>query len=273
MMFQSVAIALGTVLVSTNWAFADTAKTKHDLFGPIKSVTTKTQSYVQTESYDRNGRLTEATINLTHGNTTTHYLFRYHDQGDLLEELAHDSNGQLIYRKQFAYAKDSTGRVTASVAASDKGEIQHVEFFFYDRFGNMAEQLLFHDATVHRSLYDVLGRLIYSARFSKGALFSELIRQYDEAGRVAQLISYAADGTMTAKIVNDYDAAGVLVRATSCKFSQGGQRTWITDYEYDGMGNWTKEVTSEETPGPVEAGSTSSTVQERNIEYYADREN
>ncbi len=273
MMFQSVAIALGTVLVSTNWAFADTAKTKHDLFGPIKSVTTKTQSYVQTESYDRNGRLTEATINLTHGNTTTHYLFRYHDQGDLLEELAHDSNGQLIYRKQFAYAKDSIGRVTASVAASDKGEIQHVEFFFYDRFGNMAEQLLFHDATVHRSLYDVLGRLIYSARFSKGALFSELIRQYDEAGRVAQLISYAADGTMTAKIVNDYDAAGVLVRATSRKFSQGGQRTWITDYEYDGMGNWTKEVTSEETPGPVEAGSTSSTVQERNIEYYADREN
>jgi hypothetical protein len=255
-------------------AIAETIRARNELIGPVRTVTTKTYGQSGTETYDRSGNLVEAVIDLAHTNTSTHYLFHHDHEGHPLEEIALDPGGNLIYRKRFAYARDSQGRETASVAVSDDGEFLYAEFSFYDRSGNLAEQFLVRDTTIHRTLLDVLGRVVYSARYNKGALFSELRYRYDEQGRLKELISYNAEGTITGRVMNEHDEAGRRVRATTEQFHAGGSRTWITGYEYDERGNWIRELTSEEPPASQETGAERTyTVQERIIEYYEPRDN
>lgn len=271
MLLRLVAVILASVLVCTYGAagFAETTRTKNELIGPVRTVTTKAHGNSEIETYDQAGNLVETIIYVAHWDTSTRYTFTRDQQGNLQEEIALDTSGKLIYRSRFAYARDSHGRETAYVAVSDDGEFLHVEFSMYDRFGNLSEQLLVHDTTTQRSLFDVLGRVIYSARYSKGELFSELRHGYDEWGRLKELISYNAEGAMTGKVVNEYDEAGRRVRATIEKFHGSEKRKWISTYDYDGMGNWIKELTSEEPSTSQDAGSARTyTVQERVIEYY-----
>jgi len=82
-------------------------------------------------------------------------------------------------------------------------------------------------------------------------LSSELRLGYDEWGRLKELISYSADGAMTGKkVVNEYDKAGRRVRVTTEKFYAGSRSTWITTYEFDGLGNWVKELINEDLLRP-----------------------
>lgn len=270
MLLRLVGIALLAILLCTsNDAVAKTARKENSLIGPVRTVTTKAQGRSETETYDQAGNLIEASIDLEHENTSTRYLFHHDQQGNLQEEIAVDTGGKLLYRKRFAYAWDSDGRETASVAVSDNGEFHYAEFSLYDRFGNISEQFLVRDTTAHRSLFDVLGRVIYSARYSKWQLFSEMRHGYDERGRLKELISYNAEGAVTGKVVNEHDETGRRVRATTEKFHANNKRTWVTTYEYDGMGNWIKEATPEEPTTSQEAGTAQTyTVQKRVIEYY-----
>src|SRR5262249_20830194 len=118
-------------------------------------------------------------------------------------------------------------------------------------------------------LFDVFGRRIYSARYSKGALFSELKHQYDGQGRLQELVSYNAQGAMTGRVTNEYDTVGRRVRATTETFGEDQRRKWITTYEYDDMGNWTREMTSEHSStSQLSTAATVPIVQERAIQYY-----
>ncbi len=245
MLLRLFTISLATVLACTysTAGLAETIRTKNEFIGPVRTVTIKAYGLSQTDTYDQAGNLVEAVIDLAHGDTSTRHVFTHDQQGNLQEEIAIDKSGKLLYRKRFAYAQDSQGRETASVAASDDGEFLYAEFSLYDRFGNLSEELLVHDTTAHRSLFDVLGRVVYSSRYNKRELSGELRHGYDEAGR--------------------------RVRVTTEKFHAGSRSTWITTYEFDGMGNWVKERTSEEPPASQEAGpARTQTVQERIIEYY-----
>jgi hypothetical protein len=271
MLFRLVLMILTTVSASL-WesvGFAETTRTKNELTGPVRSVTVKALGHSATETYDRAGHLIEAMIDLTHMNTATYSLFQYNQEGQLQEELALDPSGKLMYRKRVAHVRDSDGHNTGSVTAADDGSFQHAEFSLYDQRGYLWEQLWVNNSTAYKSLFDVLGRRIYSARYSKGTVFSELRYRYDEQGRLQELVSYNAQGAVTGRASNAYDHLGRCVRATTETFVDAQQRQWITTYEYDEMGNWIKELTSE-LPSTSQNPTTSTgpLVQERIIEYY-----
>ncbi|HXC68235.1 MAG TPA: hypothetical protein VN638_12495 [Nitrospiraceae bacterium] len=271
MLLRLVPITLATILVCTHSTagLAETIRTKNEFIGPVRTVTVKAYGLSQTDTYDQAGNLLEAIIDLAHGDTSTRYLFTHDQQGNLQEEFAIDKSGKLLYQKRFAYAQDSHGRETASVTTSHDGEFLYAEFSLYDRFGNLSEELLVHDTTAHRSLFDVLGRVVYSSRYNKRELSSELKHGYDEWGRLKELISYSSDGTLTGRVVNEYDEAGRRVRVTTEKFYAGLRSKWITTYEFDRMGNWVKELTSEEPPASQESGPARTyAVRERVIQYY-----
>jgi hypothetical protein len=254
---------------------AETTRATHDLIGPVRSVTIKKLGYSATENYDRAGHLIEAVINMAHANTATYSLFRYDQAGHLQEELVLDPSGRLIFRKRNVYAQDEEGRDSASVTISENGGFQHAEFSLYDQRGHLAEQLWVDDSIAYKSLFDVFGRRIYSARYRKGELFSELKHQYDAWGRLHELVIYNGHGTMAGRVANDYDDRGRRVRATTEAFGQDHQQKWITTYEYDDMGNWIKEVTAEHS-SPSSPNATASAlplVQERLIQYYHLTEN
>jgi hypothetical protein len=70
-------------------------------------------------------------------------------------------------------------------------------------------------------------------------------------------------------VTNDYDEAGKRTRSTTQTFGGARPRTWVTTYEYDSVGNWIKEQTSEQSPSPQTiTSSTVPIVEERTIQYY-----
>ena len=117
MLLRLVAIGLLATLTfaSDATASSETARDKNNLIGLVRTVTTKAQGLLQTETYDFAGRLTEAAIYQEHFNISTSYVFTYDQHGRLREEIAYDDARTLIYRKLFAYAYDSAGRETAVV--------------------------------------------------------------------------------------------------------------------------------------------------------------
>ncbi len=271
MIFRLVSAILVTISVS-HWhtvGFAETARVKNDLIGPVLSVTVKKSGYSITETYDRAGHLIDAVLDLSHANTATHSHFRYDRDGHLEEELALDPSGRHIFRKRSIYARDPEGRNTASVTVSDDGRFQNAEFSLYDQRGHLWEQLWVNSTTAYKTLFDVRGNRIYSAYYSKGALLNELKHRYDVLGRLDELVSYDDHGIVTARVTNDYDEAGKCTRSTTQTFGGARPRTWVTTYEYDSVGNWIKEQTSEQSPSPQTiTSSTVPIVEERTIQYY-----
>jgi hypothetical protein len=253
--------------------FAEATRITNDLVGPVRSVIIKKLGYSTTETYDRDGHLIEAVIDVAHANTATYSLFQYDQDGHLQEELTLDPSGRLMFRKRVLYARDSEGRDTASVTTSENGGFQHAEFSLYDQRGHLWEQLWVNHSVTHKSLFDVLGRRIYSARYSKGELFSELKHRYDVQGRLHEIVIYNAQGVQAGRVANDYDEMGRRVRATTETFGKDQPQRWITTYEYDDMGNWIKELTAEQSPSQKTTTSPLPIVQERQIQYYNLAEN
>jgi len=267
--FVSILLAIVMGIVWETAGIAETTRTTNELLGPVRSVTIKKLGYSTRETYDRAGHLIEAVIDIAHANTSTYSLFRYDQDGHLQEELALDPSGRLMFRKQVVYAHDSQGRDTASVTTSENGGFQHAEFSLYDQRGHLSEQLWVNDSIAYKSLFDVFGRRIYSARYRKGELFSELKHQYDAWGRLHELVIYNAEGTVAGRVANDYDDMGRRVRATTETFGSDRRQKWITTYEYDDMGNWIKELTAEQSsPSQNATASALPLVQERLIQYY-----
>lgn len=271
MLLRLAAMALGTTLVCAYniAALAEDSRTKNDLVGPVRTVTTTAQGHSHTEIYDEAGHLIRALIFIAHENSTTRYEFVHDQQGTLRGEVASNLDGSPIYRKRFAYSHDSQGRETAAVAASEEGELNHAHFTTYDRQGNISETLFVSGTTAQRNLFDLLGHIIYSAHFQRGEIFSEVRHAYDNEGRLQELTSYNAEGTMTGSLVHEYDASGNRVRTTTETFHAGNSSKWVTTFEYDARGNWIKEFMLDVTStSDAPQGARIHTVQERAIEYY-----
>ena len=274
MPFHLVALGLFVFLMGVSDAGASgrTARDKDDLIGPVRSVVTMTPGFSESETYDRTGRLIEAVTYEQRGNSSTRYVFTYDERGALQEELAYEAGLTLLYHKQFAYAQDSSGRQTAVVAAYRDGEFHDAEFSTYDRSGRLSETLHTDGTLASRNLFDVLGRILYSARYRDGQLLGELAWTYDGQGRWLALTSYDPGGAVTGKVVHEYDVTGRRSRTTTEQFRADRPGRWITTYEYDGAGNWIKEQTVKEAGTPAEADMTvSPAARMRVIDYYDTR--
>lgn len=273
MLLGRVAIGLLAIILCASPAAAGkTAREKNGLIGPVRSVVTLAPGLSQTETYDRAGHLIEAIIYLQDENSSTRYVFTYGQRGEQQGELAYDAGGTMLYRKLFAYAQDLTGRETALVAASEEGEFHHAEFSIYDRAGNVSETIQTDGTAASRNLFDVLGRLLYSGRYREGRLLGELAWTYAADGRLMALTSYSPDGAVTGTILHEYDELGRRVRTTTETIQHGTTNRWITLYEYDGAGNWIKEVTRKQASQPSDIGTDSNQiVQERLIDYDDER--
>lgn len=268
----AIGLLASLLFASASAAFGKTAREKHDLIGPVRSVVTMTPDSSFADTYDRAGNLTEALIYQRDEHTSVRYVFSYGQRGELQEESAHESNGTLIYRKLFAYAHDPDGLETAVTAASQEGEFHHVEFSIYDRHGTLSETIRADRAGTSRNLFDVLGRLLYSGQYREGQLLGESGLTYDSRGRLIAVTSYSPGGAVTGKVLHEYDEAGKRIRTTTETIQHGGMSRWITTYEYDSAGNWIKELTRQEpsTPSGIETAP-SQMLQERLIDYYETR--
>lgn len=271
MLLRSIVIGLlaSLPLASDAVAAAKTDREKNDLIGPVRSVVTITPDSSFSDAYDRAGRLAEAIVYQRDEHSSMRYVFTYNERGDLKEEIGYEADGTVIYRKLFAYAHDPGGRETAVAAASQDGEFHHVEFSLYERHGTVSETIYADRTITSRTLFDVLGRLLYSGQFRAGQLLGETGRTYDSRGRLIAATSYSPGGAVTGRVVHEYDDAGKRIKTTTETIQHGGTNRWITTYEYDGAGNWIKELTTQEPSTPSATKSAPNQIlQERLIDYY-----
>ncbi|MGA6828502.1 hypothetical protein ACO9S2_12900 [Nitrospira sp. NS4] len=274
MLPRCIAIGLLASILCASDAAASgkTTREKNELIGPVRSVVTMTADASSSETYDRAGNLTEAIVYQREEKHSTRYVFTYDQRGELQEEIAYEADGTPLYRRLFAYAQDPSGRATAVVAASQEGEFHHAELSIYDGDGNLAEKIYTDGTMTSRNLFDVLGRILYSGRYRDQLLLAELAWTYDNNGRLIGLTSYSPGGAVTGKVRHEYDDTGKRIRTTTETIQHGATSRWISTYEYDGAGNWIKELTRQVTGSSSESGTApSQLLQERLIDYYETR--
>jgi len=243
---------------------------KHELTGPVKTAVTRHSQLRTVHHFDRDGRLTKVELFPTQETDSAQYRLSYDDAGRVTEEQTIKPDGHVLYKKIYRYGFDEQGRQVAMIAATDDGEFAHAEFNLYDEGGVVTEDLaITGNGTVEKSLYDIRGKLVYLARYFQGRLVLESTHHHGPLGRLKESRFYSGDGTLMRKDVYRYNDAGLRIEQESEFFRSAHLRKSVVTYEFDAVGNWTKETIQRWT----EKNGTISLLEtvvsrERQITYY-----
>lgn len=243
---------------------------KQELIGPVKTAVTRHSQLRTIHHFDHDGRLTKVELFPTQETDSAQYRLSYDDAGRVTEEQTIEPDGHALYKKIYRYGFDEQGRQVAMLAATDDGQLAHAEFNLYDERGVVTEDLaITGNGTVEKSLYDIGGKLIYLARYFQGRLVLESTHHHGPLGRLKESRFYSGDGLLMRKDVYRYNGAGLRIEQQSVFFRSAHLRKSIVTYEFDAVGNWTKETIQRWT----ERNGTLSLLEtvisrERQITYY-----
>jgi len=216
---------------------------KHELTGPVKTAVTRHSQLRTVHHFDRDGRLTKVELFPTQETDSAQYRLSYDDAGRVTEEQTIKPDCHVLYKKIYRYGFDEQGRQVAMIAATDDGEFAHAEFNLYDEGGVVTEDLaITGNGTVEKSLYDIRGKLVYLARYFQGRLVLESTHHHGPLGRLKESRFYSGDGTLMRKDVYRYNDAGLRIEQESEFFRSAHLRKSVVTYEFDAVGNWTKET-------------------------------
>ncbi len=230
--------ATGSVLGATTSDLS-----KQELIGPVKTAETRHAQLRTLHHFDRDGRLTKVELFPTQEADSAQYRLSYDDAGRVTEEQTVEPDGHALYKKIYRYGFDEQGRQVAMIAATDDGELAHAEFNLYDERGVVTEDLaITGNGTVEKSLYDIRGKLVYLARYFQGRLVLESTHHYGPLGRLTESRVYSGDGILMRKDVYRYNDAGLRIEQQSEFFRSAHLRRSVVTYEFDTVGNWTKET-------------------------------
>ncbi len=243
---------------------------KHELLGPVKSVSTKHPQLRTIHQFDRSGRLTRLDLFPTHEADSSRYVFLYDATGRLSEEHTIEADGHVLYKKVYRYVMDERGRPSAVVAATEEGALAHAEFSFYDDRGVLTESIeISGSGAAEKSLFDVRGNLVYTARYFHGRLVLEATHHHGPLGRLKESQFYAGDGGLMRRDTYRYNDAGQRIEQVSEFYKHSHLRKSVVTYEFDQAGNWITETIQRWTDKNGTVTLTETTVsRERQITYY-----
>lgn len=243
---------------------------RHELLGPVRAVVTKHPQLRTVHQFDRNGRLIRVELFPTQESDSSQYVFVYDSSGRLTEEQTIEAGGRVLYKKLYRHVADERGRQVAVVAATEDGGFAQAEFSFYDARGVLSETIeLSGSGAAEKSLFDVRGNLVYTARYFQGRLVLEATHHHGPLGRLKESRFYAADGTLIRKDFYRYNEAGARVEQLSEFYRSSHLKKSVVSYEFDQAGNWITETIQRwaEKNGVV-ALSETTVSRERQITYY-----
>lgn len=270
LLLRLICLVLCSPLAIPAFCWAKSDLDRFELVGAVRTVVTKHPQLKTTHQFDRNERLTHLELSSANETGAVRYVFTHDAEGRLIEEQTFEPDGTTAYKKVFRYVVDDQGRQTAEVAATETGGLAHAEFAFYDERGLLAEDLtITGQDVVEKSLYDVRGNLVYHARYFQGHLVLEATHHHGPLGRLKESRFYSSDGELMRKDLFRYDHAGHRVEQTSEFYRHSHLRKSVTTYEFDQVGNWTKETVQRWSDKNGTVVMTETMVsQERTITYY-----
>lgn len=232
-----------SLLAGPSFCWAKSDLDRFELSGAVRTMVTKHPQLTTTHIFDRNGQLIQFQLAPTTEAEAAKYLITHDDAGRVVEEKTIDSTGATTSKKIFRYVIDAQGRETAQVAATETGGLAHVEFAFYDKGGQLVEDLaITGQGVAEKSLYDVRGNLVYHARYFQGHLVLEATHHHGPLGRLKESRFYGAEGDLMRKDFYRYDQTGRRIEQTSEFYRQSHLRRSLITYDYDQVGNWIKET-------------------------------
>lgn len=244
-LFRVLFIVVVFLCPATGSVFGETTSdlSKQELTGPVKMAVTRHSQLRTIHHFDRDGRLTKVELFPTQEADSAQYRLSYDDAGRVMEERTIKPDGHALYKKIYRYGFDEQGRQVAMIAATDDGQLAYAEFNLYDERGVLTEDLaITGNGTIEKSLYDISGKLVYLARYFQGRLVLESTHHHGPLGRLKESRFYSGDGTLMRKDVYRYDDAGLRVEQQSEFFRSAHLRKSVVTYEFDTVGNWTKET-------------------------------
>lgn len=243
--FFILVIAGVSICLGPGVAFAAPASdlSKQELTGPVKTAVTRYPQLRTVHHFDRDGHLRTVELFPTQESDSAQYQLSYDEAGRVAEERTIEPDGHVLYRKIYRYGFDEQGRQVATIAATEDGQLAHAEFDLYDERGVLTEDLaITGNGTVEKSLYDVRGTLVYLARYFQGKLVLESTYHHGPSGRLTESRFYSGDGTLMRKDRYRYNEAGQRVEQQSEFFRSAHLHKSVVTYEFDAVGNWTKET-------------------------------
>ena len=240
-----IGMLLGCLCVFPVAALARTLtdREKHELIGPVRTVVTKYPRLVTAETYNPSGNLTEIVLQTALEHAADKTVFTRDALGHIQEEQVYGADGSLVSRKLFRYNYDHDGNESAIVAATEGGTFVHALFSEYDARGNLAEELyVSSDGTADKSLFDVRGDVVYTARYHSGRLMFETVNRYDPHRHLRESRVYGAEGLLIRTDQFRYTETGIRIQETSEFYLSHHVGKLVTMYDLDSTGNWVKET-------------------------------
>ena len=243
------------------WARERSDREEDGLVGAVATVETHEEFLVQTDRYDSGGRILERVQNGVKpgpGLWPLRFVYEYDPAGRRISEKILDGRGELVKETRTVY--DDRGNRVAEVAAWGDGTFENASFYEFDGDRRMMLGLHYNaPLVVNRNTYgyDDQGRLVretfarnyrYDAgggRVVSSALFDygyEVTTTYDGRGLVREKLVTDLTGVRQSRSEFTHDDRGNQIEERV--FSANGTLTDRKEYryEYDLVGNWTKET-------------------------------
>ncbi|MBS0170107.1 MAG: hypothetical protein JSR62_07095 [Nitrospira sp.] len=231
------------------------------LKGAVQFVETRESLLIQTDRYDQQGRVLER---VQGGRETSQSLwplrftYTYDPAGRRIAEVIRDAHGDLVKETRTVY--DDRGNRSAELAVWADGTFENVSLYEYDDAHRLIRALHYNAVqVVNRNLYgyDEAGRLSrerFERNYHFDAAGSQVVRldRFDVGYEVA--LVYDAQGHIREKSVSDlkgrkqsrsefrYDERGTQIEERSYDAGDRVTDRKTYEYEYDAVGNWTKET-------------------------------
>lgn len=236
---------------------------------------------IKTTSYSREGKLIYVTTHDNHGNRISlegkngdyHIDYEYDSEDRLIKEVKTDGDGKQVYCETTTYDENGNILEYNCVGKGSGYDKSHIEKYTYDDHGNILTKEYENDGKSHRDEYtyeyNADGTKASEIQKKGSGDYVELTYEYNADGTVA--VMHSSDNAPVGnKMINtttkyEYDTNKNMIKSITyndkdeektieeCEYDDKGNLTRdrveqvndyfnLTTYEYDDMGNETKQT-------------------------------
>jgi antitoxin component YwqK of YwqJK toxin-antitoxin module len=211
--------------------------------------------------YDKDGKVTSAVVK---NDNMTSYSHTYNTDGRVTSTVHRNADGKMTSSEAHSYTLDDSGKMVGRTIDYSDGRFLSTTYengkptsqvqidrndvhtfkdqsWTYDAQGRVVQNIINYDDGSAREYNHVEGRITENIhRNSAGQVRSVEARSYDDAGRLATMVSTGANGAIISSEARGYDDAGRLT--SMVKTGENGTAISAETRSYDTLGRLSAQV-------------------------------
>jgi antitoxin component YwqK of YwqJK toxin-antitoxin module len=282
---MGIGLAFCPPLMSQTLDIAKLDQQKSNLAGPAQRVVEETYTQdrlnariVMTETYDRNGYVTEREVALIYKDAPekdakSRSVLVRSSSSRITEERTYRNDGSLLSRQMYSY--DANGNLANKVSYRSDNFEMNKWVYAHDSHGNKTEEKYFDAGSLKTRFtyeYDERGNVIKSVSYKEdGSVEYSGMYKYDDKNRRTEIVIDGPTGLGDRRRVYRYNEKGHLSEEILYASNKSVEDRKVYVYEFDQKGNWVKRTTSIWTMNSGKLQPESNQITQRTISYYSER--